>query len=887
MAGASGNGTNATTTATAGATLKASAGDAAQSVIPKRMNDSLWWESFVELLEQLESTPPYSDISDNMIDKLRRNHAWFLDTVSCFKPPNEASRLALESHEICFGSHSLVIKPELKEVAFRASKYLCLDEVQMYILVSMIFEHNNSIAVSDGQKIQNLILLQYFIERQCLLKCVRWIFVKAIYVSSKTHKNNEIKREALQLIHDGLEARMLSTIKDLVSSVSSEKTFLDAEFIALWVDETIIEDNLILDVLFLAYYENFCVCNAVQWINLCSLFKNVLSGTYSIENIAVSGEAQALFAHVKAQLLFILIETLDLENLLHMVNEEVPFSDGGAMFSMLDIQEINSLVSSLSILGMVECGPLLLAWAVFICLISSLPDMKNNLILMEIDHVDYVHQAFEVRPFNYLLEVLRSSCLRDSDGPISGQLSILRTFVSAFIASYDFSHQPEKDLLSLILEMLCEIYHGEESLSIQFWDRDSFVDGPIRSLLYMLESEYPYRTVEFVCFLSALCNGSWSAQCVYSFLDKMHGMTLLFEVPSGSCCTGVYEIVKAHYRIPVPGLDGVFIPLGARGQILKFVDDNIALVRWECAHSGVYVLLLRMAQLSHSSGQDDMFPILNLLYCLISSNLALCFKLLHLDESMYAHAAQNSGFLEMNVCIDVLRVISLLAVRLIEDGRHVNAVGMCISLLAKMVECAPSLVIKSVLSSNIFGTANPKFSSGGLLFSGALFQILLADLWEEKECFVLTTSVLDYAIQHLEKGVLDVMKSCIRGVRISHMAGSLVWDILIFDSSVHNALFQLLLVANQVLEKTYGYHLSQIKEIDGLQAAACSSMDIICSLLTDMSKHGDGNTGCDRASLAFIGTIMSNILDDCQGLQSRSLGKMIAKGTISRHGISK
>ncbi|KAG0493659.1 hypothetical protein HPP92_004653 [Vanilla planifolia] len=61
-------------------------------------------------------------------------------------------------------------------------------------------------------------------------------------------------------------------------------------------------------------------------------------------------------------------------------------------------------------------------------------------------------------------------------GPISGQLSILRTFVSAFRASYDFSHQVH-------------------------------------------------------------------------FLDKMHGMTLLFEVPSGSCCTGVYEIVKAHYRI--------------------------------------------------------------------------------------------------------------------------------------------------------------------------------------------------------------------------------------------------------------------------------------------------------------------------------------------------
>lgn len=50
---------------------------------------------------------------------------------------------------------------------------------------------------------------------------------------------------------------------------------------------------------------------------------------------------------------------------------------------------------------------------------------------------------------------------------------------------------------------------------MQFWDRDSFVDGPIRSLLYMLESEYPFHTVELIRLLSALCSGMWSAECVY------------------------------------------------------------------------------------------------------------------------------------------------------------------------------------------------------------------------------------------------------------------------------------------------------------------------------------------------------------------------------------
>lgn len=55
----------------------------------------------------------------------------------------------------------------------------------------------------------------------------------------------------------------------------------------------------------------------------------------------------------------------------------------------------------------------------------------------------------------------------------------------------------------------------QESLSVQFWDKESFVDSPIRSVLYMLEKEYPLRLIEFIRFLSAVCGGAWSAQCVY------------------------------------------------------------------------------------------------------------------------------------------------------------------------------------------------------------------------------------------------------------------------------------------------------------------------------------------------------------------------------------
>lgn len=53
----------------------------------------------------------------------------------------------------------------------------------------------------------------------------------------------------------------------------------------------------------------------------------------------------------------------------------------------------------------------------------------------------------------------------------------------------------------------------QESLCKQFWDRDSFIDKPIRSFLYSLEIDFPYNIL-VVRLLSALCEGPWPAECV-------------------------------------------------------------------------------------------------------------------------------------------------------------------------------------------------------------------------------------------------------------------------------------------------------------------------------------------------------------------------------------
>lgn len=50
-------------------------------------------------------------------------------------------------------------------------------------------------------------------------------------------------------------------------------TLQSVDFFTLWAEETLIEDNLVLDILFLAYYESFCTCNGKQWKKLCLLYE--------------------------------------------------------------------------------------------------------------------------------------------------------------------------------------------------------------------------------------------------------------------------------------------------------------------------------------------------------------------------------------------------------------------------------------------------------------------------------------------------------------------------------------------------------------------------------------------------------------------------------------
>ena len=135
------------------------------------------------------------------------------------------------------------------------------------------------------------------------------------------------------------------------------------------------------------------------------------------------------------------------------------------------------------------------------------------------------------------IEQARNSLTSCSDRRYS-----LGVHVSAFI-------QLEDNTLKLILDILCKIYRGKGSLCNQFWEGESFVDGPIRCLLCNLEVEFSIRTEELVDFLSALCEGTWPANCVYNFLYKSVGISSLLEIISDSLVDNISQIIETRLSL--------------------------------------------------------------------------------------------------------------------------------------------------------------------------------------------------------------------------------------------------------------------------------------------------------------------------------------------------
>ncbi|EYU37916.1 hypothetical protein MIMGU_mgv1a000102mg [Erythranthe guttata] len=656
---------------------------------------------------------------------------------------------------------------------------------------------------------QSLVVLEYYSERQCLLKCTRQILMHALYFGSESGGGSSVLKEAHQLISDGLEFKLLSIFQDLLSSNYPEQ--MDVDLYTLWAEETLIEDNLVLDILFLVYYESLCTCDAKCWKRLCTIYEGLVTGSYNFQKLAISPDAILAIYHAKVQLLLILIASLNLENLLQMIHDNVPFRQGSIIFSEMDIQQMDETISSLNAFAAKEAGPLILAWAVFLCLISSLPGKEENSLLTKIDHMGYVRQAFEASSLAYFLEILQSDTLNFSDGHLAGCRSVLRTFISAFIASYEINLQFEDDNLKLILDILCKIYRGEESLCIQFWDKDSFIDGPVRCLLCNLEGEFPFRITQLVNLLSALCEGAWPSECVFNFLDKSVGLSTPIELSSDSVVDAASNFVETRFPLPVAGVEGLVIPSKSRGQVLRMIDENCALVRWEAVRYSLTDAWNSFHDKELSMGNQDK-------YMRVDVVEIVCSLVKNLSPSV-------NGAVMMSMCVNILTKMLICGSWLL-SGR-----------LAKMLlidceqsDCSMTLAVLDFTKS-LLETGLETDTVLALIIFSLQYVLVNHEFWKYK---------VKRARWKVTMKVLEVMKKCISSISCCPKLGEIVCHIMLFDSSIHSTLFRIVCTTATSLEKLYVSRLFDTLDIEGLQQAISCGLDVLVSMISTFSKDSPG-----------------------------------------------
>lgn len=190
------------------------------------------------------------------------------------------------------------------------------------------------------------------------------------------------------------------------------------------------------------------------------------------------------------------------------------------------------------------------------------------------------------------------------------------------------------------------------------------------------------------------------------------------------------------------------------------------------------------------------------------------------------------------------------------------------------------------LKTNPFDVGSNNLSSGSWLLSGRLAKMLLIDC-EQSDCSM-TLSVLDFTMNLLECGsetdtvlalivfslqyvlinhefwnykvkaarwkvtqkVLEVTKKCISSTSWCPKLGEVVHDILVSDSSIHSAVFRIVCTTTPTLEKLHVSRQVDILDLEGLQLAISSGLDVLVSMIYAFSKNSQSSSVFYQAILS-------------------------------------
>eukprot|EP00899_Mesostigma_viride_P028549 jgi/Mesvir1/887/Mv17453-RA.1 len=597
--------------------------------------NNLWWSPHGGLYEVLELADRGKCSEEKLVHKLASHEPWLLHTLSCFKPSNDKSKSALLDKTVAAGGpNPIKLSAKLRTAAYQVSAHLNLDEVQAYIVLKRFLENakqaGKPIEVEGAlePKVLDEVTLAYHAERIRLLNCLHSL---VRICEDVTGANANVYAKAAgdclhRLLDQGLEKELLVVLTGIVRADAPRK--LNERQLRVWWEQNLLEQTLLLEILFLLYYSRV-QCSAASLSALLLTFQENVSlataiaesrtaerrgatdsSTSVYDGIMISAEgplssSAASWSQYRLDLFTLLfVEAMRMECLLEALDgHKDSWSETGHPFRPEDVASLDRQLSAwwarLDPGSAPAVASMQLAWATFLQLATKLgldaqkhPSPNNTPERIR----QLGDQAYALGSLPSLLRMLRSAVLRDYEPHAAFFKYVVKNLMAAVVAGFAWDTKlAAHDDVSLFVDVLSEVFHDQPDMCDEFWSEEGAHDVPLRACLVSLRSWFPLRAVPLLRLLAALCGSQYSAHKALEYLDMLPAVTwakpddrAVVEFEDGPEGEGL-PLLQLREPLTIPFGFGFSVPAGALGRAHPY-DEG--LVEWQYAGPGGVQLVL-------------------------------------------------------------------------------------------------------------------------------------------------------------------------------------------------------------------------------------------------------------------------------------------------------
>ncbi|KAF0429033.1 nucleoporin subcomplex protein binding to Pom34-domain-containing protein [Gigaspora margarita] len=465
------------------------------------------------------------------------------------------------------------------------SNLLLLDSSVCKNLIRSFKEENVTWEQWSSDELREKIIQHYFEERINVIEILCYLFFLALDPDKVYH---ELAREIIlnHFLDDTFKDKIFDQFKRK-SQQDVPQNFLDADLATLWATQSIKEQKVLLDLLFLRY----AVQSPEQSSHLLLLkFLNHLISTRFGRDQPTDrfldpvGKEIVSQTHDLSQILVIII--LFVEFNVDIILPSAPLRLKRPA-SQQDIMAINEVALKMG--NDQTHGIFLWIWSSYLSHLQTYFDETGwpyayqdlETIVNSITR-EFGIKAFKLNAIKYIHFVLTGSCFRPEEPYVTGYKLVFKHFFMSIFEAYEVNHLPDYEGL---VECFALVF-GEYGPCQEFWEED-FDHPKRRSLLDLAIARFPQQFGPLMRLLTALSANSVSAKYVFEFLQS-------FSV----CCylanDGQINVVQSgHYVVfasrPIKIFEDLYqktitIPQGTYGNIVSLTNGN-NIVRWKFNYS--------------------------------------------------------------------------------------------------------------------------------------------------------------------------------------------------------------------------------------------------------------------------------------------------------------